>query len=61
VSTSFRFWTTLFMLLAAMVSIAAAATMMGDRPALALAMFMTGAAVLVMTRFAFRWMLEASD
>ena len=49
------------MLLGAMVPIAAAATMMGDRPALALAMFMTGAAVLVMTRFAFRWMLEASD
>ncbi|WP_419909582.1 hypothetical protein [Candidatus Poriferisodalis sp.] len=60
-SASFRFWTTLLMLVGAIVPVAVAATMIADRPALALAMFLTGAAVLVMARFAFRWMLEASD
>jgi hypothetical protein len=59
-SSSFRFWTILLMLIGAMVPLAAAATMIGDRPTLALVMFLTGAAVLVMARFAFRWMLEAS-
>ena len=52
---------TLLMLVGAIVPIAAAVTMIGDRPALAMAMFLTGAAVLVMAQFAFRWMLEASD
>ena len=49
------------MLVGAIVPIAVAATMIADRPALALAMFLTGAAVLVMARLSFRWMLEASD
>ena len=51
---------TLMMLACAGISLAVAATMAADRPAPAALMAATGV-VLVMTRFAWRWMADPAD
>ncbi|MYA84220.1 MAG: hypothetical protein F4Y12_01405 [Acidimicrobiaceae bacterium] len=58
---SFRVSMTLMMLACAGISLAVAATMVADRPAPAALMAATGVAVLVMTRFAWRWMADPAD
>lgn len=52
---------TLMMLAGAGIPLAAAVTMTVDRPVLASVMFAMGAAVLVMTRLAWRWMADSTD
>ena len=51
----------LMMLACAGISLAVAATMVADRPAPAALMAATGVAVLVMARFAWRWMADPTD
>ena len=52
---------TLMMLACAGISLAVAVTMVADRPAPAALMAATGVAVLVMARFAWRWMADPAD
>ena len=52
---------TLMMLAGAGIPLAVAASQASGRPALAALMAATGAAVLLMTRFAWRWMADPTE
>lgn len=58
---SFRVSMALMMLTGAGIPLAVAATQASGRPALAALMAATGVAVLVMTRFAWRWMADPTE
>lgn len=58
---SFRVSMTLMMLALAGIPLAVGASAGIDRPGLAVVMVATGVAVLVMTRFAWRWMADPTE
>ena len=49
------------MVVAGIIPIGVSITLSGERPALAVVLLMTGTAVLVMARAAWRWMGEPAD
>ena len=55
-SRSFRGWMTVLMVAVGVLSIGVSTTLLEDRPALAMLLLLIGTVVLIMARFAWRWM-----
>ena len=60
-SRAFRGWMTVLMVAAGALSIGVSTTLLEDRPAVAFLLLLTGTAVLVMARVAWRWMGDSAD
>ena len=60
-STSFRGWMTALMVAAGALSIGVSTTLLEDRPAVAMLLLLTGTAVLVIARLAWRWMADPTS